>query len=110
MRIGWIGGVERNEKQLEKLAEKAGHTLDFHSGHMQGRGSGDLRSIVDRSDFLVIVTGVNSHGAVLLAKKLAQKAGRGCLVVHHCGPSRFQSLLEAMQTRDERQLQASGWA
>lgn len=107
MRIGWIGGRERNETQLERIAERSGHTLEFHSGHVGGRGAGDLRALVERSDFVVIVTDVNSHGAVLLAKKLAQRAGRASLVIRRCGTARFQALLDAFTTRDHH-LAATG--
>ena len=107
MRIGWVGGRERNELQLEKIAERSGHQLEFHSGHVGGRGANDLRALVDRSDFLVIVTDVNSHGAVLLAKKLAQRAGRASLVIRRCGTSRFQALLDAHAVRDQRLAVAS---
>jgi hypothetical protein len=102
MRIGWVGGLTRNEGELRRIAERAGHALDFHTGEVGGRGASDLRSIVERADFLVVVTDVNSHGAVILARRLAQKLGRGCLVVQRCGPSRFQALLDAFAIRDER--------
>lgn len=107
MRIGWIGGRERNEGQLERIAEGRGHELEFHSGHVGGRGANDLRALVERSDFLVIVTDVNSHGAVLLTKKLAQRLGRASLVIRRCGTSRFSSLLEALEIRDQH-LAATG--
>lgn len=102
MKIGWIGGRERNETQLEKIAVRSGHHLEFHSGHVGGRGADDLRALVERSDFLVIVTEVNSHGAVLLAKKMAQRIGRGVLVIRRCGTARFQVLLDAFGARDDR--------
>lgn len=102
MRIGWIGGRERNETQLERIAEQNGHTLEFHSGHVGGRGANDLRALVERSDFVVIVTDVNSHGAVLLAKKLAQRCGRASLVIRRCGTARLQTLLESFAIRDQR--------
>ena len=38
MRITLIGGVERNERALSKIAESLGYELDFHGGHMNGRG------------------------------------------------------------------------
>jgi hypothetical protein len=107
MRIGWIGGRERNETQLERIAERSGHVLEFHSGHVGGRGAGDIRALVERSDFIVIVTDVNSHGAVILAKKLAQKMGRASLVIRRCGTARFQALLDALAIR-EQNLAAAG--
>lgn len=101
MRIGWIGGRERNETQLERIAAQSGHELEFHSGHVGGRGAGDIRALVERSDFLIIVTDVNSHGAVILAKKLAQRLGRASLVIRRCGSSRFQALLDALAIREQ---------
>lgn len=99
MRIGWIGGREKNETALERIAAHRGHTLEFHSGHVGGRGADGIRTLVERSDLLVIVTDVNSHGAVLLAKKAAQQLGRASLVIRRCGTSRFQALLDALDAR-----------
>lgn len=107
MRIGWIGGRERNETALERIAEQSGHTLEFHSGHVGGRGADTIRTLVERSDFLVIVTDVNSHGAVLLAKKAAAQLGRSSLVIRRCGSARFQALLEAINVRESRLLAQS---
>ncbi len=107
MRIGWIGGRERNETQIERIAARSGHTLEFHSGHVGGRGVDALRSLVDRSDFLIIVTDVNSHGAVLVAKKLAAQLGRPSLVIRKCGTARFQVLLDAFASRDVSFLAAT---
>jgi Uncharacterized protein conserved in bacteria (DUF2325) len=100
MRIGWIGGRERNEAALERIAERAGHTLEFHSGHVGGRGADTIRTLVERSQLLVIVTDVNSHGAVLLAKKVAAQLGRSSMVVRRCGTARFQALLDAVNVRE----------
>ena len=99
MRIGWIGGRERNETVLERIAARSGHVLEFHSGHVGGRGADGIRTLVERSDFLVIVTDVNSHGAVLLAKKAAAHLGRASLVIRRCGTARFQALLDALDVR-----------
>jgi hypothetical protein len=109
MRIGWIGGRERNETQLERIAEARGHALEFHSGHVAGRGADGIRTMVERSDFLIIVTDVNSHGAVLLAKKTAQQLGRPSLVIRRCGSSRFQALLDAFDLRGDAPLTSNGW-
>ena len=107
MRIAWIGGVERNEVQLVRIALAAGHEVEFHSGHIGGRGAGDLRAIVERADFVVILTDVNSHGAVLLAKKLCRQLRRGTLLTRRCGPARFQRLIEALANRQAWLLKAS---
>jgi hypothetical protein len=104
MRIGWIGGRERNETVLERIAARSGHTLEFHSGHVGGRGADSIRTLVDRSEFLVIVTDVNSHGAVLVAKKAAHQLGRPSLVIRRCGTARFQALLDALDLRAQNLL------
>lgn len=104
MRIGWIGGLTRNEAQISRMAEWAGHSLEFHSGEMSGSGSDQLRRLVERADFVVLVTEINSHGAVILTKKLCHRLGRGSLVMRSCGTSRFQALLDALAIRDERGL------
>jgi hypothetical protein len=82
MRIGWIGGVERYEVQLERLAKAAGHELEYHRGDVRGRGAQTLEGLVERCQLIVIVTETNSHGAVQLARKLcarvASPASRDC--------------------------------
>ncbi len=104
MRISWIGGLTRNEAQISRMAEWAGHSLEFHSGEMSGSGADQLRRLVERADFVVLVTEINSHGAVILTKKLCHRLGRGSLVMRSCGTSRFQALLDALAIRDERAL------
>jgi hypothetical protein len=107
MRIGWIGGLTRNESQISRMAEWAGHSLEFHSGDMSGSGADQLRRLVERVDFVVLVTEINSHGAVILTKKLCHRLGRGSLVMRSCGTSRFQALLDALAIRTERTLAAA---
>jgi hypothetical protein len=107
VRIAWIGGVERNEVQLGRIALEAGHDVEFHSGHIGGRGAGELRAIVERADFVVILTDVNSHGAVLLARKVCRQLGRTALLTRRCGTARFQRLIEALATRHAPMRRAS---
>lgn len=104
MRITWIGGLDRIEAKLEQMAAQAGHRLEFHTGVTGGRGAEELRAAIERADLVIIVTDVNSHGGVLLARKLCRQLGRAALVVRRCGISRFQQLLDAMALRDERFL------
>jgi len=107
MRIAWIGGLDRNEMQLKRMAAQAGHHLDFHKGDTGGRGAAALRSTVERADLVIILTDVNSHGGVQLARRLCQRLGRGVLVVRRCGASQFQRLLDALASRDERMMAAA---
>src|SRR5215471_3840054 len=100
MRIAWIGGVERVESHLVALAAAAGHDLQFHSGYLGGRGASELRRLVDASSLVIILTQVNSHGAVQLAKRVARQRGRVQLVLRRCSPRAFAQLLVALDQRD----------
>jgi len=100
MHIGLIGGVERSEADFVRLGERAGHVVEFHSGHMAGRGSTTLESLIDRAQLVVIVTDVNSHGAVLLARRLANKRGVRSILLRRCGVARFAALLAELPADD----------
>jgi hypothetical protein len=100
MRIGIVGGVERNEAQYARIAALSGHTLLFHGGHMGGRGTAALESLVDAADLVIIVTDVNSHGAVQAARKRLRQHGRTPLLLRSCSPSRFTSIVAALETRE----------
>jgi len=99
MHIGVVGGLERVESVLQTMGALAGHQVEFHRGHVQG-GSQSLAALVDRCDMVIIVTDVNSHGAVQLTKRLCRRRGQTPLVVRNCGPARFERILEAIETRD----------
>lgn len=104
MRIGWVGGVQRYETQLGRLAEAAGHELEYHDGDVRGRGAQALEGLVERCQLIIIVTETNSHGAVLLARKLARQKGRGTLLLRKSGIASFARLLAAIDTATARGL------
>jgi hypothetical protein len=93
MRIAVVGGVERLEDRLSRVAVEAGHTLEFHPGHMSGPGSERLKNLVERSDLVVIITDVNSHAAVTLARALARRAQRPVRLVRRLGTSQLRAFL-----------------
>lgn len=99
MRIAMIGGLDRNERLLREIAEDRGHTLEFHSGNVNGRGAQDLRSLVERAELVVLTLDINSHGAVQLGKRLAREAERPWVVLRTCGVARFRTLLDALDRR-----------
>lgn len=94
MRIGMVGGLDRNEGAYAALAERAGYDFEHHNGHLAGRGSATLEALIDRSDIVVVVTCVNSHGAAWRARRLARQRGRLCYVMSRCGPNKFVELLD----------------
>ena len=97
MQIAVIGGLERHESEIERRAAAFGHTVEFHRGRVGGRHTEELESMVERCELSIIVTQVNSHGAMYIAKKAAGRVARPALITRTCGPSRFSAILESLQ-------------
>lgn len=93
MKIALVGGLVRREAQLAKLAADAGHELEWHTGDVSGRGADGLKAVIERSDVVLILTEINCHGSMYLAKKVARQLGRNAVVLRKCGPAKFQSVL-----------------
>jgi hypothetical protein len=102
MRVAVIGGLERHESEIARRAGDLGHTVEFHRGWVGGRHAAELEAIVSRSEVVIIVTKVNSHGAMHLAKKAAQRHSRPALVARTCSPSSFRSLLASVAAAPAR--------
>jgi len=94
--IAIIGGLDRNEARFEEMAREAGHSAELHVGDLGGRGSPALEAAIARADLVVIVTEINSHGAVRRARDLARARGRRALLVRKFGSSQFAGLLDAL--------------
>jgi hypothetical protein len=102
MRIGIIGGLDRSESNYTRLAEGYGHELLVHGGHLGGRGAQALESLLEKSDVVVVVTEVNSHGALQLARRRLRERGRTPLLLRKCGFTKFNALLEALTLRERQ--------
>ena len=76
MRIALIGGLERAEPHFERLAHDAGHEIVFHDGRTGGRGAQVLASLCERSELVVVLTEVNNHCGVQLARRVLRERGR----------------------------------
>ncbi|MEE9913950.1 MAG: DUF2325 domain-containing protein [Deltaproteobacteria bacterium] len=100
MHIGWVGGLERSDSTFEQLAAAAGHKLEFHNGDVRGNGLNAMRGLVKRSSVIVILTTINSHQGVQLAKRLAHKHECPYVVMQRCGQSRFRQLLAAIDQQN----------
>jgi hypothetical protein len=96
MRIGIVGGVERSEVVYRQIAERAGHSLIFHSGHVGGRGSDMLATVARNVDLLIVVTDVNSHGAVHIARRSARRYGVPVTIYRRCSPGRLAAIVAGM--------------
>ena len=98
MRVGIVGGLDRNEGSYERLAEALGHQVEHHTGVMRGTAGAELESLVKRSDLVVILTDVNSHAAVKMTRKLSSLHHRPAVLMRRLGPSRFSALLRERAT------------
>jgi hypothetical protein len=97
MRIGIIGGLDRNARELEEVAHSGGHELHTHTGVVVGRASSaSLRALILRSDLVFVLTDVNSHNAVHLAKRTARQHHRPLRIVRRLGPSQLAAYLPAL--------------
>lgn len=101
MRIAVIGGRYKNEAQLARIARGRGYELEFEEGHTNGPGMDGIRKAVARSSLVVIITDVNSHGAVHAAKKAARQLDRPTLIIQNFGAARLSRLIDALERRRE---------
>ena len=96
LRIGLIGGLHRSEGVFTRAAAAAGYDLEFHAGDMIGRRAQGLASLIQRVDLLFIVTDVNSHNAVVTARRLATEHGTRHVLLRRCNPTKLIELVHAM--------------
>lgn len=101
MQIAIIGGREKNEVELNRVAVQAGYELEFHDGHVVGRASSAIRNMIARSDLVVIVTGINGHLAVNLAKAEARSLQKPMLLISRFSSARLKGLIGALDRRRE---------
>ena len=97
MRIGWVGGLKRSGTYLARIAAEAGCELEYHNGNVRGRGADGLANLVERSSCVIILTTINSHMGVQLAKQMALRQKRPVFVMQRCGPHTFRRLLDTIQ-------------
>jgi len=93
LHVAFVGGVERIDRQLVAMGEELGIDVEVHPGHMKGAGAQRLVALVARANVLFLVTGVNSHGAVSVAKREAARSGVPVHILKFCGASRARALL-----------------
>jgi hypothetical protein len=99
MKIAIIGGRFKNTTQLTRIARDAGCQLEVHEGHLHGSRVGEIRNLVARSELALIVTSINSHGAMHVAKESAKQYGVPTLLLRQLGAARFRTLVEAIERR-----------
>ena len=101
MTVAVIGGPDRMTRGFAELAALHGHRLEHHDGSLAGRGRRALRDLVARAHLVVIVTGVNSHAAVLVARGEVRRQGVPSLLCRRFGLANLSRLLEAIARHRE---------
>lgn len=96
-RIGVIGGVDRTTAQLARAASTIDCDLEHHHGHTTHVRVAELAALVHRVDLLVVVTDVNSHTAVIKARRLARAYGRQCVLTRRLSPGRLVQLVGELE-------------
>jgi hypothetical protein len=97
MRIGVVGGLDRNATALRTLALSHGHELELHTGVIASSGaSSGLKNLVQRAELVLVLTDVNSHNAVRTARLEAQRWHRPLRIMRRLGPSQLKALLQSL--------------
>lgn len=94
MRVGVIGGTEKNLNRFHEVALAGGCEVEFHDGRMAGRGSEALDTLLARCDVIVIITRINSHAAVQRAHKFCRRHGRKVWIVRRFGLHALASIAQ----------------
>jgi hypothetical protein len=104
MRIAIIGGRDKNQVDLLQIAHAAGYELEFHDGYSSGRGSLIIRNVVARADLVVVITEINSHSGVFIAKREAQRFKKPTMVIRSFSSARLRGLIAALDRRRDSAL------
>jgi hypothetical protein len=97
MRIGIIGGLDRVARELEEIARAGGHELHTHTGVVAGKATSTrLRALVAWSDLVFVLTDINSHNAVHIARQAARLHHRPLRIVSRFGPKHLAAYLQGL--------------
>lgn len=98
MRIGIVGGLDRSARELENIALARGHQLELHTGVIAGSASAaSLRSLVARVDLVLVLTDINSHNGVRMARRQASISHRPIRLMRRLGAAQFEALVQALE-------------
>jgi hypothetical protein len=99
LRVAFVGGLDRLERTIVEAGCALGVEVEVHHGDVHGRGSDALERVIRRADRVVVVTGLNSHGGVVTAKRIARRYGVDVEIVKNCGIATARELLSAFVSR-----------
>ena len=73
--------------------------MAVHSGVVAGAASAaGLRALVTRSDLVIVLTDVNSHNGVRMARRQARLSNRPLRLLRRLNVSQFAALLQGLAT------------
>jgi hypothetical protein len=99
LRVAVIGGLTRATDQWRRAGAAIGVHLEHHDGQSAGRRAADIAAIVRRADVVIIITDLNSHNGVALARRAALAHGRAHLLVRRLRPDGVaQAISDALAT------------
>ena len=98
MRIAVVGGVERNEGRYIEIAARHGHELVFHGGHLTRRTSDALDDLIAGVDLVIVVTEVNSHNAVIVARQSARRHNVPIVLHRRLSHSKLAAIAAGLQS------------
>jgi hypothetical protein len=105
--VAFVGGAERLERSLIAAGAELGVDVEVHDGGTGSGGRARLSAIVHRTDLVVVVTGVNSHNAVKIARREAEKSGTRVRFFKSCGTAAARALLGEVASEYARQVHAT---
>jgi hypothetical protein len=93
IRVAVVGGLTRATDQWTDAGRALGVQLEHHDGRVHGRRADDLESLVRRADVVVIITDLNSHNGVTIARKAAVNAALPHRLVRRLRPNGLSAVL-----------------
>ncbi|MBI4798344.1 MAG: DUF2325 domain-containing protein [Desulfarculus sp.] len=91
-KVAVVGGLKRLEKSYCELVGRMGGQCLCHSGEMQA-GAAKLRQLVAKSDMVVCIASVNSHGAMNVVKKQCKRCRKPFCPLNGAGVGALENLL-----------------
>lgn len=93
--VAVIGGLKRLEKGYCQVIEGMGGQGLCHTGNIRA-GARRLRQLVNKSDMVVYLTPVNSHGSLAVVKKQCKRCNTPFCPLNSTSPATLESHLREM--------------
>ncbi len=71
-RVAVIGGLDRMESVYRQVVERLGGEFEFHCGRVKD-GCQSVQGLVNRSDYVIYITTINSHASMRATKTICKK-------------------------------------